>query len=108
MADEHSIPRPPAEARQPTTEVEQGIPFHNTDRTVGAQTPDREAYDAPAAPEPKEESLGVRSFAGQNFANDAYQHPDGRDPGLGGGSSRTREAVHPVQGEGEVPEDDLD
>ncbi len=108
MADDTSVPRPPAEARQPTTDVEQGIPFHNTDRAPGDVTPDREAYDAPAAPEPREEDLGARSFAGQNFANDVYQHPDGRDPGLGGGSSANRDARHPAEGEGEVPEDDLD
>ena len=108
MADDTSIPRPPAEARQPTTEVEQGIPFHNTDRVAGMNTPDREYYEAPAAPEPKVEDLGERSFAGQNVANDAYDGRDERDPGLGGGNSRTRDAMHPAQSEGAVPEDDID
>ncbi len=108
MADDSSIPHPPDEARQPTTEVEQGIPFHNTDRGPGEHTPDKLAEATPAAPEPREEDLGARSFAGQNFANDVYQHPDGRDPGLGGGSSANREARHPAESEGEVPEDDLD
>ena len=108
MADDRSIPHPPAEARQPTADVEQGIPFVNTDRAAGDATPDREAYDAPAAPEPREENLGARSFAGQNVANDVYQHPDGRDPGLGGGSSANRDARHPADGDREVPEDDLD
>ncbi|GJG85680.1 hypothetical protein tb265_08610 [Gemmatimonadetes bacterium T265] len=108
MADDRPIPRPPAEARQPTTDFEEGIPFHNTDRVPGEDTPDRRAFDSPAAPEPREEDLGARSFAGQNFANDVYQHPDGRDPGLGGGSSANRDARHPAESEGEVPEDDLD
>ena len=100
MADDTSIPRPPDEARQPTADVEQGIAFTNTDRTPGTE--------APSAPEPREEDLGARSFAGQNVANDVYQHPDGRDPGLGGGSSGNRDARHPAEGSGEVPEDDLD
>lgn len=100
MADDRSIPHPPAEARQPTADVEGGIEFRNTDRTPGS--------DTPAMPEPRTEDLGERSFAGQNFANDVYQHPNGRDPGLGGGSSANRDARHPAEGEGEVPEDDLD
>ncbi|MDQ6926204.1 MAG: hypothetical protein M3154_08195 [Candidatus Eremiobacteraeota bacterium] len=108
MADDSSIPHPPAEARQPTVDVEEGIPFRNTDQAPGDDTPDRAFYTSPAAPEPKIEDLGARSFAGQNVANDMYQHPDGRDPGLDGGSTANREARHPAQSDGEVPEDDLD
>lgn len=108
MTDDRSIPHPPAEARQPTTVVDEGIPFHNTDLGVPGPNPDKAAEDSPAAPEPREEHLGARSFAGQNVANDVYQHPDGRDPGLGGGSSRERDARHPAESSGEVPEDDID
>ena len=58
--------------------------------------------------EPKVEDLGARSFAGQNIAEDVEQQARDRGAGLGAGDARNRDARYPAQGDGEVPEDDLD
>ena len=64
--------------------------------------------DATPLPEPKVEDLGVRSFAGQNIAEDREQQARDRGAGLGAGGSQNRDARSPAQSDGEVPEDDLD
>lgn len=58
--------------------------------------------------EPAVEDLGARSFAGQNIAEDVERQARDRGAGLGAGDSRNRDARSPAQGDGDVPEDDID
>lgn len=105
---ESSTPRPPAQAVPPSHQTApDGTPqmnAHPENDGAGQQAGDSAADLA----EPKVEDLGARSFAGQNIAEDREQQARDRGAGLGAGSSQNRDARHPAQGDGEVPEDDMD
>jgi len=59
--------------------------------------------------EPRTETIRGRDFAGAGeMAADQRRQRAERDAGLGAGGSDNRDARHPAQSEGEVPEDDLD
>ncbi|AHG89603.1 hypothetical protein J421_2066 [Gemmatirosa kalamazoonensis] len=85
----------------------------DTQRGRGAGTP-------PGQDEPREEDLGRRSFAGENFAADQRRQARERGAGLGAGSSANRSDDGDVDtrnlerdGNGDplggmTPEDDLD
>jgi len=104
---ESSTPRPPAQAAPPSAHVApDGTPLRNAHPEADGSG-QQEGTDAGLA-EPKVEDLGARSFAGQNFAEDQEKQARDRGAGLGAGSARNRDARHPAQGGGEVPEDDLD
>lgn len=104
---ESSPPRPPAQAVPPSAHTApDGTPLRNAHPENDG--PAAQQADAPSLPEPKVEDLGARSFAGQSFAEDRAQQARDRGAGLGAGSSLNRDARSPAQGEGEVPEDDID
>ena len=104
---ESSTPRPPAQAVESSAHTApDGTPLRNAHPENDG--PAARQADAPAAPEPKVEDLGARSFAGQNIAEDREQQARDRGAGLGAGSSQNRDARSPAQSDGEVPEDDLD
>ena len=74
-------------------------------RTDSSIPPDRD----PPSPEPRQEDLGPRDFAGAgNFAADQRRQNKERGEGLGAGGSDNRDARHPAEQDGEVPEDDMD
>lgn len=104
---ESSTPRPPAQAAPPSAHVApDGTPLRNAHlENDGAGQ--QEGAGAGLA-EPTVEDLGARSFAGQNVAEDQEKQARDRGAGLGAGSAGNRDARHPAQGDGEVPEDDLD
>lgn len=105
---ESSTPRPPAQAVPPSHAVApDGTPLRNAHPehdNAGQPVGDRAADLA----EPPVEDLGARSFAGQNIAADREQQARDRGAGLGAGSAHNRDARHPAQGAGAVPEDDID
>ena len=102
---ESSNPRPPAQAAPPSAHVAaDGTPLRNAHPEAdgaGQQEGENTA-------EPTVVDLGERSFAGQNFAEDLEKQARDRGAGLGAGGARNRDARHPAQSDGEVPEDDID
>jgi hypothetical protein len=103
---ESSTPRPPAQAVPPSHHVApDGTPLRNAHpENDGAG----QSAGASGREEPQGEDLGARSFAGQNIAEDLERQGRDRGAGLGAGGSQNRDARHPAQSEGEVPEDDMD
>ena len=58
---------------------------------------------------PRSETIRGRNFAeAPDMAADQRHQREDRSAGLGLGGSDARDALHPAQGEGEVPEDDQD
>ena len=103
---ESSTPRPPAQAVPPSAHTApDGTPLRNAHPENDGSA---QRAGETNAPEPRVEDLGARSFAGQNIAEDLEKQARDRGAGLGAGSSRNRDARSPAQGEGEVPEDDMD
>ncbi len=103
---ESSTPRPPAQAVPPSAHTApDGTPLRNAhpENDGGGQR-----AGETAAPEPAVEDLGTRSFGGQNIAADLEKQARDRGAGLGAGGARNRDARSPAQGDGEVPEDDID
>ncbi len=102
---ESSTPRPPAQAAPPSAHTApDGTPLRNAHPEADGSGQQQDVSGA----EPKVEDLGERSFAGQNFAEDLEKQARDRGAGLGAGGVRNRDARHPAQVDGEVPEDDLD
>jgi hypothetical protein len=105
---ESSTPRPPAQAAQPSHNVApDGTPLRNA-HPENDGSGQQAGASAGGLDEPAVEDLGARSFAGQNIAADRERQGRERGAGLGAGGSQNRDARHPAQGEGEVPEDDMD
>ena len=103
---ESSTPRPPAQAVPPSSHTApDGTPLRNAHPENDGSG--QRAGEAAAA-EPRVEDLGARSFAGQNIAEDLEKQARDRGAGLGAGSSANRDARSPAQGDGDVPEDDMD
>jgi hypothetical protein len=102
---ESSTPRPPAQAAPPSAHVApDGTPLRNAHPEADGAG----QQEGGGGAEPTVEDLGARSFAGQNFAEDLEKQGRDRGAGLGAGGAANREARHPAQGGGDVPEDDLD
>ena len=108
---------PPGQAMPPRHTESAAGPVRNSDPSA-----DRRAEGS--GEEPRQEDLGRRSFAGDNFAADQRRQANERGAGLGAGSSVNYDARHPDDadvdtrglerdGNGEPlggmrPEDDLD